>query len=135
MSSDTSSDTLTEPGMTSPSQTTKPSHWQIVSSHALLLPEVLNHNYHGSGTEEDPYRVEFIPNDPRDPMNFPQWKKWALTLMVAFATLAVAFVSSAYTGGVNQIITSLHTSDEVVVLGVSLFVLGVSSSDFGLRKR
>ena len=58
-------------------------------------------------------------------MNFPQWKKWAITLLVAFATLAVAFVSAAYTGGVNQIITGLHTSNEIVVLGVSLFVLGV----------
>lgn len=46
-------------------------------------------------------------------------------MLVAIATLAVAFVSSAYTGGVNQIITDFDTSDEVVVLGVSLFVLGV----------
>ena len=60
-------------------------------------------------------------------MGFAMWKKWAITLLVAFATLAVAFVSSAYTGGVNQIISDFHTSDEVVVLGVSLFVLGVST--------
>ena len=53
-------------------------------------------------------------------------KKWSLTVLVAIATLAVAFVSSAYTGGVNQMITDLHTTDEVVVLGISLFVLGVS---------
>lgn len=58
-------------------------------------------------------------------MGFAMWKKWAITLLVAFATLAVAFVSSAYTGGVTQIIVGFHTSDEVVVLGVSLFVLGV----------
>jgi len=73
--------------------------------------------------------VEFISNDHRDPMNFPQWKKWATTLLVAFATLAVAFVSSAYTGGVDQIITDFNTSGELVVLGVSLFVLAVSVTD------
>lgn len=127
MVSDTSSNTLTEVDATSMSQQKKPSHWQIVSSHALLSPPVLNHHYRGSGTDEDPYRVEFIQNDHRDPMNFPQWKKWAITLLVAFATLAVAFVSSAYTGGVEQIITDLHTSEEVVILGVSLFVLGVGT--------
>ena len=56
-------------------------------------------------------------------MRFPMWKKWLITVLVAFATLAVASVSSAYTGGVDQIISGLHTSDEVVVLGISLFVL------------
>ena len=125
MISDTSSNTLAE-AERAPRK--KHSHWNIVSSHALITNEVFNHRYNGSGTDEDPYRVEFIPNDPRDPMGFSMWKKWAITLLVAFATLAVAFVSSAYTGGVEQIIISLHTSDEIVILGVSLFVLGVSLS-------
>lgn len=130
MASDTSSDTLTDVDATALSKSTKPSHWQLVSSHALLTPAVLNHKYNGSGTEEDPYRVEFIPNDPRDPMGFAMWKKWAITLLVAFVTLAVAFVSSAYTGGIDQMIQELHTSDEIVVLGVSLFVLGVSTERY-----
>ncbi|CAD6594210.1 MAG: hypothetical protein ASARMPREDX12_008425 [Alectoria sarmentosa] len=124
MASDTSSNTLTDVDAASQSKIQRTSHWQLVSSHALLTPAVVNHNYNGSGTDEDPYRVDFIPNDPRDPMGFAMWKKWAITLLVAFATLAVAFVSSAYTGGVNQIVSGFHTSDEVVVLGVSLFVLG-----------
>lgn len=129
MSSDTSSNTLTEVDATSISKQKKPSHWQLVASHALLPPQVVDHHYRGSGTEEDPYRVEFISNDHRDPINFPQWKKWAISLLVAFATLAVAFVSSAYTGGVDQIITDFNTSGELVVLGVSLFVLTVSVTD------
>ena len=56
-------------------------------------------------------------------MRFLMWKKWVITVLVAFAALAVAFVSSVYTGGVDQIISGLHTSDEAVVLGISLFVL------------
>ena len=115
---------MTDVDETSLTKITKPTHWQLVSSHALLAPAVINHRYNGSGTEDDPYRVEFIANDPRDPMGFAMWKKWAITLLVAFATLAVSFVSSAYTGGVHQIIQDLHTSDGIVVLGVSLFVLG-----------
>ena len=57
-------------------------------------------------------------------MGFSMVKKWSITLLVAIATLAVAFVSSAYTGGINQIIEQFGTSDEIVTLGVSLFVLG-----------
>ena len=40
------------------------------------------------------------------------------------ATLAVSFVSSAYSGGVEEILTSFDVGEEVVILGISLFVLG-----------
>jgi len=99
-------------------------HWQLVFDQTHVTPEVLHHRYPGSGTHDDPYVVEYIHNDRRNPMLFPMWKKWAITLLVAFATLAVAFVSAAYTGGVAQIIEEFNASDEVVTLGVSLFVLG-----------
>ncbi|OCL12678.1 major facilitator superfamily protein [Glonium stellatum] len=110
----------------------------------VTTPEILRWEYDGSGTEENPYIVDWIDNDPRNPMHFSeqaqniiwnQWelleltpenriKKWSITILVAIATLAVAFVSSAYTGGVGQIIMQFHVSTEVVTLGVSLFVLG-----------
>lgn len=99
-------------------------HWHLVASHTLITDAVLNHKYKGSGTETDPYLVEFIPHDPRNPMEMPQWKKYCITLTVAFATLAVAFVSSAYTGSIAQVLKELHTTQEVATLGVSLFVLG-----------
>ena len=125
MSSNSSSETLTNVNTNASTKTNRSSHWQILTTHTSISPDVLNHHYPGSGTEDDPYRVEFLPGDERDPQNFSGLKKWSITLLVAVATLAVAFVSSAYTGGVNQIITGFDTSDEVVVLGVSLFVLGV----------
>ena len=80
--------------------------------------------YDGEGSEESPYVVTWIENDPRNPMLFAKSKKWALTMLSAFATLAVAFVSSAYSGGVKQIIEQFHVGEEVVTLGISLFVLG-----------
>ena len=102
----------------------KPPHWRLVASHSLVTPAVLNHRYAGAGTHKNPYVVDFIPNDPRNPMGFSMLKKWSITVMVAFATLAVAFVSSAYTGGIEQVIDQFGASEEVVTLGISLFVLG-----------
>jgi MFS family permease len=102
----------------------KLSHWHVVFSQSLVTDAVLNHPYRGSGTQEDPYVVEFIPNDPRNPMGFSQWKKWFITIDVAIATLAVAFVSTAYTGSITQVIEEFGCSQEVATLGVSLFVLG-----------
>lgn len=123
MSSDASSQTITEPDRLH-DRTSAPSHWRIVASHSLVTPAVLQHHYIGAGTPEDPYVVEFIPNDKRNPMGFPMWKKWAITLLIAFPTLAVALVSSAYTGGIAQMQEQFGASIEVVTLGVSLFVLG-----------
>ena len=100
------------------------SHFQIVRSQSLVTPEVLHHPYKGSGTDDDPYLAEFIPHDPRNPMLFSMWKKWAITLTVAFATLAVAFVSAAYSATIPQVIAEFHCSTEVATLGTSLFVLG-----------
>lgn len=57
-------------------------------------------------------------------MEWSDLKKWSVTMLVAFATLAVAFVSSAYTGGISQMIREFRISSEIATLGVSLFVLG-----------
>lgn len=42
----------------------------------------------------------------------------------AIATLAVAFVSSAFTGGIAQMMEAFGVGTEIITLGVSLFVLG-----------
>lgn len=57
-------------------------------------------------------------------MLYSPLKKWSLTMLVAMATLAVAFVSSAYSGGANEVIREFGCSQEVYTLGISLFVLG-----------
>jgi multidrug resistance protein len=57
-------------------------------------------------------------------MEFSQGKKWFITLTVAFATLAVAFVSSAFSGSIKQVLETFGSSQEVGTLGISLFVLG-----------
>ncbi|KAI4722043.1 synaptic vesicle transporter [Aureobasidium sp. EXF-10727] len=100
------------------------SWFRLVYDQALITPEVQNWPYAGSGTEEDPYVVVWIDNDPRNPMNWADWKKWCLTALVSVATLAVAFVSSAYTGGLREVMQQFDTSQLIVTLGVSLFVLG-----------
>jgi len=74
-------------------------HWRLIIDQSLLTPEVENWHYKGSGTEEDPYAVSWIDNDPRNPMAFEGWYKWMITLTMAFSTLAVSLCSSAFSGG------------------------------------
>ena len=57
-------------------------------------------------------------------MLFSKFKRWAITLVLGLATLAVSFNSSAYSGGVEQVIQQFQTTEEIATLGISLFVLG-----------
>lgn len=99
-------------------------HMKQVFDQAGITPEVEAWDYEGSGTEDDPYIVGWIDHDPRNPMLYSKMKKWSLTMLVAIATLAVAFVSSAYSGGADQVIEEFGCSEEIFVLGISFFVIG-----------
>ncbi|KAM0415974.1 hypothetical protein ACHAPT_013073 [Fusarium lateritium] len=99
-------------------------HFKQVLDKAGITPEVENWQYEGSGTTEDPYIVAWIDNDLRNPMLYSPFTKWGLAMVVAIATLAVTFVSSAYSGGANQIVAEFDISQEVYILGLSVIVLG-----------
>lgn len=87
--------------------------------------EILNHNYAGSGTKDDPYMVEWLPKDHENPQTWSSAYKWALTMQVAIATLSVSLASSAYSGAVDSLREQFHPHKEIVItLGISLFVLG-----------
>ncbi|RVD84787.1 uncharacterized protein DFL_006510 [Arthrobotrys flagrans] len=94
-------------------------YWSFILNQGVLTDRIISHKFPGSGTDEDPYRVEYIPDDPRNPMLFAPWVKWTITMVVAFATLAIAFVSSAYSGGIQQIREEFKCSNIVAILGIS----------------
>ncbi|RAK99997.1 MFS transporter [Aspergillus ibericus CBS 121593] len=99
-------------------------HWRLIIDQSVVTPEIIDYPYAGSGTEADPFVVEWIPHDPRNPMLFNPTMKWVYTIIAAFATFGVSMASSAYAGSIDQVIEHFHISTEVATLGVSLFVLG-----------
>ncbi|KAJ5245779.1 hypothetical protein N7489_005875 [Penicillium chrysogenum] len=105
-------------------QPSKIPFWRLIFDQKVVTEEVMQFPYKGSGTEDHPYAVVWIPADPRNPMNFPPIRKWSITLLVSFVTLAVSLVSSAFSGGMRQIMEDFGAAQEIVILGVSLFVLG-----------
>ncbi|KAL3460117.1 major facilitator superfamily domain-containing protein [Aspergillus heterothallicus] len=80
--------------------------------------------YTGSGTEADPFVVEFLKDDPGNPMNWSQSRKWTLAIIADLSVFAVTLTSSAYSPSSTQIMEEFHVSTEVVTLGLSLYVLG-----------
>ena len=100
------------------------SHFSLLLDPGHVTDAIRNHRYPGQGTPESPYVVDFLPQDAANPMQFSFQKKWTITLIQAIATLAVAFVSTAYTGGIFEVIKYFGVSTTVATLGVSLFVFG-----------
>ncbi|CAG7917976.1 unnamed protein product [Penicillium olsonii] len=98
--------------------------WRLIFDQGSVSENIINDRYDGSGTEEDPFQVSWADKDERNPMNFSEVGKWMITILVGVSTMAVALVSSAYTGGINEVIIDFRISEEVAILGISLFVIG-----------
>lgn len=99
-------------------------YWRVVFDQSAVTSEIIEYPYPGKGTEDEPYIVDWIPDDPRNPMLFSDTTKWGYTIVVAFATFAVSLSSSAYAGAIQEVTKSFGIVQEVATLGVSLFVLG-----------
>lgn len=64
------------------------------------------------------------PDDPENPMNFSRSKKWIITISTAFITFCVSFSSSVFSTATEATAYEFGVSLEVMILGVSLYVLG-----------
>lgn len=91
-----------------------------------LPPQVLDQEYTGSGTTADPFLVKWLHEDAENPLNFGETKKWFLNFLAALSAFTVALASSAYSGGLVEIVEAFGTSQEITLLGTSLFVIGFS---------
>ncbi|KAF2444616.1 MFS general substrate transporter [Karstenula rhodostoma CBS 690.94] len=97
--------------------------WKLVTSQSAFTPDVLEHTFPGSGTIEDPYRVEWIPDDSRNPLIMPNWIKWMITVVQAFAFLSITFASSAMSAADPQLEEHFGASSTLVIADTSLFIL------------
>ncbi|KAL5355630.1 major facilitator superfamily domain-containing protein [Aspergillus floccosus] len=96
----------------------------LLCDHGAVTQEIIEATYEGNSTEEEPYVVSWIPNDPRNPLNFNHRYKQCIACLAITGSVVVAFGSSTYAGGMTDIIADLQCSREVAILGISLFVLG-----------
>ncbi|KAK9452036.1 major facilitator superfamily domain-containing protein [Limtongia smithiae] len=66
------------------------------------------------------------PSDPDNPKNWPTWKKWHSTLVVAYMCLVVTFGSSIYVSGSEDIALAMGVSRTVALIGLSLYMIGLA---------
>ncbi|OAA36873.1 Major facilitator superfamily domain, general substrate transporter [Metarhizium rileyi] len=92
--------------------------------HTRLDDDVCNQKYSGKGTADDPYVIDYLPDDRQDPLNMSMQRKWVITFLQAMSALVVTFASSVYASGIEDVKRHFDVSEEVSILGLSLFVLG-----------
>ncbi|KAL8812546.1 MAG: hypothetical protein Q9200_000946 [Gallowayella weberi] len=98
--------------------------FRLMFDHGYIPANIRDYRYPGSGTEADPFLVEWTPIDPRNPMNTSPWKRWLWTFLESLATFAVTLTTSGYSAGPHEIYARFGPSQEVYHLGFSVFVLG-----------
>ncbi|KAJ3568994.1 hypothetical protein NP233_g5355 [Leucocoprinus birnbaumii] len=78
-----------------------------------------------SETGEDVLWVDYEPDDPRQPINFSQSKKWAITSVACFATFLSGCAVAAYPFGYQSMIRDLECTEFQATLGLSAYTLGL----------
>ena len=75
--------------------------------------------------EEDPNIVDWDgPDDPANPKNWSSFRRWLIVVCMGLMTFIVTFASSVFSTATQVTAKEFHVSEEVMVLGTSLFVLG-----------
>ncbi|RYP53989.1 hypothetical protein DL768_001139 [Monosporascus sp. mg162] len=83
------------------------------------------HIYDGQDTEEDPFVAQFQQDDPGNPVNWSQFRKWFITTIITLSVFAFTFTSSTYSASPNEVTRDFYiNSTKAFIVGVSLFVLG-----------
>ncbi|SMQ49441.1 unnamed protein product [Zymoseptoria tritici ST99CH_3D7] len=77
------------------------------------------------GEEKDPNVVDWDGDDDKEnPMNFPPARKWTMAVSMGLMTLVVTFASSVFSSATMVTAMQFGVSEEVMILGLALFVLG-----------
>ncbi|KAJ5193520.1 hypothetical protein N7449_009662 [Penicillium cf. viridicatum] len=87
------------------------------------VPDALESNMGSAGSKPEKENENIIV-DWEMPKNFSAWRKWVITIMLALMTICVTFGSSVFSTATKQTAKNFGVSQDVMVLGVSLFVLG-----------
>ncbi|KAH8822694.1 major facilitator superfamily domain-containing protein [Flagelloscypha sp. PMI_526] len=89
------------------------------SSSSSTLESELENN-----TQNEKYIVHFEPGTGEDPREWSRARKWYATFCAAFLCLCVALGSAIVTGDLETPVKEFNTSQEIVNLTVTMFVIG-----------
>ncbi|MCJ1330237.1 hypothetical protein MMC10_006920 [Thelotrema lepadinum] len=79
----------------------------------------------GHAEKETNFLVEYTGvDDPLNPQNTPEWKKWMYAVILGLMTLSVTFASSVFSTATQVTAIEFGVSNETMTLGTALFIVG-----------
>ncbi|TCD71766.1 hypothetical protein EIP91_003109 [Steccherinum ochraceum] len=106
-----------------PSETEVPSSKEVETVNAELATEAVEGTIVETANGERIY-VEFVENDPRNPINFSRTRKWVITITTSTFICAAVAGSSSYALGWPSMTRDLHTTNFKATAGISTFTAG-----------
>lgn len=95
-----------------------------VQSEALLRSVTRSRTHNGI---IDPVDLDWDgPLDPENPNNWPVWKKWFVTLAVAYTCLCISLGLSLYVEGVGEIMVKMDISQTLGLSGLTFYLIGLA---------
>ncbi|TGO38781.1 hypothetical protein BHYA_0067g00110 [Botrytis hyacinthi] len=76
-------------------------------------------------TELDADLVEFVPNDPENPLNWTSLRKWSIVLSLTIANFSCLWIASGYSPAIPDFEERFGTSAEIATLPLVCYVLGL----------
>lgn len=80
-----------------------------------------------TGSRIPDFEVDFGPDDPDDPRNWPLWYRSVVIGTVSFATWVVVLYSTSYTSSMPGMMKEFHEKSEpIATLGVTCYLVGLA---------
>lgn len=100
-------------------------------NHQQLGSEEIERQPGISPTESESEPV-FEHDDPENPRNWSEWRKWSIVFAITLIDLSVSWGASGYSPAETEMEELFGVSAEVGTLGLSLYVLGLSLGPMSL---
>ena len=102
------------------------SNGQRVSAENSAVPSEAPRQFVKRADGVDVQLVTFAYDDPENPRNWPEWRKWSIIFAIILVDLTVSWGASGFSPGSTKFAKDFHTSSEIGTLGLSLYVLGLA---------
>ncbi|OAX77740.1 hypothetical protein ACJ72_07958 [Emergomyces africanus] len=79
-----------------------------------------------TGTTDPNFEVDWEENDPGNPRNWSIKAKGMSTAFLSWSTFTVIIYSTSYTAGLAEIAKEFNTSETVVTLGLTFYLIGLA---------
>lgn len=106
------------------------SHISIEEAGEKDIVKTLSHGSTSTNNNNNMIEVSQLdwdgPDDMGNPQNWPKWKKWFITFTVAIVCLCISLGSSLYVSGVPEIMLEFNVSQELCLVGLTLYLVGLA---------